>query len=178
MQTYLALLRGINVGGNSLIKMEALRTALAESLTDVATYIQTGNVLFKSEETDTAALARRIEAVIKRAFELKVATVAFSAADWKDIIATAPVWWGKEPDWKHNLLVLTEPLSSDEVIAAYGELKPDIEKLAPGNGVLYQSLSFENFGRTTGGKLAANPLYQKMTVRNYNTAAKLARLLP
>lgn len=58
-----------------------------------------------------------------------------------------------------------------------GELKPDIETIEPGNGVLYQSMSLKMFGRTTTGKLVSNPIYKKITVRNYNTVTKLFSLL-
>lgn len=65
----------------------------------------------------------------------------------------------------------------DETIRAIGELKPDIEAAEPGNCVIYQSMSFKFFGRTTTGKLSSSSIYKKMTVRNYNTATKLLTLL-
>jgi uncharacterized protein (DUF1697 family) len=103
--------------------------------------------------------------------------VLFSKDEWVEIIAAAPLWWGQYKTRKHNILVLIPPYDIREVITSIGELKPDIEAMHPGDGVLYQSMSLELFGRTTTGKIASNPVYKKMTVRNYNTATKLLSLL-
>ena len=70
MPTYVALLRGINVGGKNLIKMPALKAAFEEDgFEDVATYIQSGNVLFTAPGIRAADLTRRIEAMLAKAFD-------------------------------------------------------------------------------------------------------------
>jgi uncharacterized protein (DUF1697 family) len=178
MTTYLAFLRGINVGGNSLIRMAELTKALeAAGLQGVKTYIQSGNVIFVSAEKDKTKLAALIKSTIHNAFNMIVDIAVFTQEEWRTIIKVAPSWWGDNQDWKHNLLIMIEPYDMQETIAFIGELKPDIEALQAGNGVLYQSLSFERFSRTAGGKLASKPIYKQMTVRNYNTATKLLGVL-
>ena len=178
LHTYLALLRGVNVGGNGLLSMPLLRQSLSDyGLTDVRTYIQSGNILFTSEITDHQALTDLIHDCIADSFQLDIAVVLFTKNEWQTVIAQAPGWWGHDPEWKHNLIALLPPISADEALAAIGELKPDIEAAHAGNGVIYQSMSFKLFGRTTTGKIAANPIYKKMTIRNYNTATKLLTLL-
>jgi uncharacterized protein (DUF1697 family) len=178
MASYLALLRGINVGGNNKLPMADLKQALiTDGFASVRTYIQSGNVLFTSEEKVTDKLAKRIEQSIKTHFNMVVPTAVFSAQEWQGIIDKAPRQWGKDPAWKHNLLILLKPYDMQEVIAAVGTLKPDIEFMVPGDGVLYQSMSLALFGRTTTGKLASNPIYRRMTIRNYNTSLKLLKLL-
>jgi uncharacterized protein (DUF1697 family) len=175
---YLALLRGINVGGNNLIKMSALKDALEQDgFTSVRTYIQSGNVIFHSDASDTDKLAKQIEASIKSHFDLDVGVVVFSKAEWQEIIDSAPDWWGKDENWKHNLLVLLKPYDMKQAVEAIGELKPEMEAMEPGNGILYQSVSIKLFGRATTGKLASMPIYKKMTIRNYNTATRLSTLL-
>lgn len=174
---YLALLRGINVGGNSLIKMADLKQALeADGFDQVSTYIQSGNVFFESSSTDTSKLARLVSQSIERHFKLDVSVAVFSKAQWTTITNNAPKWWGQDKDWKHNLLVLLGKYDMDQVVDAIGVLKPDIEAMEAGDGVLYQSMSLKLFGRTTTGKLASSPVYKQMTVRNYNTATKLLSL--
>lgn len=70
MTTYVALLRGINVGGKNLIGMPALKACFEENgFDDVSTYIQSGNVLFASRDTPSAALTPRIEKMLAEAFE-------------------------------------------------------------------------------------------------------------
>lgn len=177
MTRYLALLRGVNVGGKSLVKMADLKVAVTQAgFTDVKTYINSGNVLFSAPATDTRQLAEHIQAAIEKALQLNIEVVVVSHAEWQRIIDEAPQWWGQDDAWKHNLLVLIPPYTIQEVVAAIGVLKPDIETMEPGDGVLYQSMSKALFGRTTTGKLAASPIYKRMTVRNYNTATKLLSL--
>ena len=175
--TYIALLRGINVGGKAKIAMSDLRQCLTEAgLKDVRTYIQSGNVVFNASLTSTE-LVNIIERAIMEQFGFEVPTAVFAERQWHKIIQAAPPDWGKDPNWKHNLLILLTPYNMDDVMATVGELKPDIESMVPGEGVIYQSMSRKLFGRTTTGKLASNPIYKRMTIRNYNTSVKLLSLL-
>lgn len=178
MSKYIALLRGVNVGGKAILKMADLRLALEKvGLENVQTYIQSGNVLFESSITNTSTLAQLVGTSIKKHFGIEVAVAVFSKQQWQNIIANAPAWWGKDKLWKHNLLILLEAYDMKDVVAAIGTLKTDIEAVEEGDGVLYQSMSLKLFGRTTTGKLASNPIYKKMTIRNFNTANKLLTLL-
>jgi uncharacterized protein (DUF1697 family) len=177
MTTYIALLRGINVGGNNKIKMSELRESLErDGFQTVRSYIQSGNLLFDTAESSTQTFARAIEALIKKHFGMNIRTVVVSADSWQEIIRNAPKQWGVDPARKHNLLVLIEPFIMQEIVSAVGTLKPDIEMMVAGEGVLYQSMSKELYGKTTTGKLASSPVYKNMTVRNHNTCIKLADL--
>lgn len=149
----------------------------ASGLADVRTYIQSGNVIFGSNSKDTNALAAGITSTIKKVFQLDVSVAVFSQDEWRAVIASAPAWWGTDKTRKHNLIIMIGPYDMDETIAAIGTLKPDIEAVQPGEGVIYQSLLWEKFGRTTSGKLASSPVYKKMTIRSYSTATKLLALL-
>lgn len=176
MTRYLTLLRGVNVGGNNKVTMRDLVAAMTEDgFVDVKSYINSGNVLFSSKSDKD--LEKKVASSIKRHSGLDIEVVIFTADQWLQIVEEAPDFWGKNPDWKHNLLVMIPPYKMNQVIRAIGSLKPDLESLVPGRGVLYQSVSLKSFGRTSAGKLAANPIYKKMTVRNYNTAIKLGVLL-
>jgi uncharacterized protein (DUF1697 family) len=174
---YLALLRGINVGGKAIIKMSDLKAALGQAgMQDVTTYIQSGNVFVTCNETNKATVATAIARALKNAFNLDVAVAVFTRDEWQAVIDTAPEWWGHKPEWKHNLLVFVEPVQIDDALAAIGTLKPDIEAIEPGPGVLYQGMSLKLYGRTTTGKLASSLIYKKLTIRNYNTSTKLLTL--
>ncbi|MBC7943142.1 DUF1697 domain-containing protein [Candidatus Saccharibacteria bacterium] len=176
--TYLALLRGVNVGGKRLIKMPDLQAILTESgLDHVRTYIQSGNVIFSSNKSDTDSLTNQIHVAIEEKIGLDVDVIVFSKPEWVSVVNNAPDWWGLSKDWKHNLLVILKPFDMNETIRAIGELNSDIEAIQPGNGVIYQSMSVNLFGRTTTGKLSSSPIYKRMTVRNYNTVTKLLSLL-
>lgn len=176
-KNYLAFLRGVNVGGNGMIKMSDLQVALSkDGLDDVRTYIQSGNVIFSSEESDSDKLAARIKSLIQQEFKLTVDVAVFSAAQWQQVIESAPKWWGADKAWKHNILILIKPFEMREIMADIGDLKPEIEAVKPGDNVIYQSISWDKFGRASSGKLASKPSYKKMTIRNFNTATKLLNL--
>ncbi len=178
MTNYVAFLRGVNVGGKSLLKMADLTLALSEAgFAEVKTYIQSGNIIFTAEESNTNQLAEKIKLTIQNRFGLSVEVVVISKARWQAVIDSAPKWWGKDKAQKHNILILIPPFNMGEVINAIGDLKPEIEVVKAGEGVVYQSLSLEMFGRATSGKLASKPVYKRMTIRNYNTATKLLSLL-
>lgn len=77
----------------------------------------------------------------------------------------------------NNLLCVIPPMTASQVLAENGELKPGIEYAAPGLGVIYQGMSWKDFGKTTFGKLASRPIYKHVTIRNYNTSVKLLKLM-
>jgi uncharacterized protein (DUF1697 family) len=91
MTVYIALLRGINVGGNNLIKMEALRTLCGKlKLRDAATYVQSGNVVFRATEGDAVRVGRLIEDGIQRTFGIRAAVVIRTAAELREAAARNP----------------------------------------------------------------------------------------
>jgi uncharacterized protein (DUF1697 family) len=176
MSKSLALLRGINVGGNTMIKMTELREALESAgFEDVSTYINSGNVIFR---TARGKGPRQVEKVISDTFGHAVGVVCFTDKEYLAMIKAAPKTWGAEETSRHNLFALLDPSERDEIIARIGELRPGIETLDAGKGVLYQSMEIASVGKaTTGSKIVSKPVYKRITVRNYNTAQKLAKLL-
>lgn len=176
MTRHLALLRGINVGGKNLIKMSELVAAMTnDGFANVKSYINSGNILFDANlEKD---LAQRVKQSIKNHSGLDIDVVVVEAERWTNIVLNAPKTWGQREDWKHNIIVVIPPCTTQEILDAVGELKPEYESLEVGDGVLYQSISLKYFGRARSGAFAGKPIYKKMTVRNYNTAIKLKDLL-
>lgn len=176
---YLVFLRGVNVGGKALIKMSDLRDSISEAgFSGVSTYIQSGNVIIESHSSNKKLIAGAIAQTIKQHFGLDVRIALFSEKEWKEVIESAPSWWGKDDSFRHNILIVIEPESADQIAKQIGELKPEIENLKAGKGVLYQSILISAISRgSTGSKLIKNASYKDITVRNYNTATKLAKIL-
>ena len=88
---YVALLRGINVGGKNLIRMPDLRAAFeAMGFTDVVTYIQSGNVLFRAPRQKRDELAAGIESALSRRFGIELKVVALTKAQLKGVVEGAP----------------------------------------------------------------------------------------
>jgi len=99
MTTYIALLRGINVSGQNKIRTEVLRHLVEElGLQKVQTYVQSGNVLFESDESDTSNLAGQIEMQITKTLGMMVPVLVRSAADFGCILKTNPFVSGRQED--------------------------------------------------------------------------------
>lgn len=96
MEKYIALLRGINVGGKNKISMKDLKDAfLKNGFTSCATYINSGNVIFQSQISDTEKLKQKCEKIIKDTFSLDVPVYIISAAGLKKALDNAPLMVGQ-----------------------------------------------------------------------------------
>jgi len=173
---FVALLRGINVGGNNIIKMEDLRKVFEGMGFDkVKTYIQSGNVLFTSEEKCRDILEQKIERVLSVAFSYTAKVLVRSQKDIEDTVSNFPKIF-ENSEWKHNVLFLTKVLDSKDILARFS-IKEDIEHLSYHAGVLYWSAKLDTITRSTMIKLATRKEYKEMTVRNSNTTRKIEALL-
>ena len=116
MPKYVALLRGINVGGKNLIKMPELKACFeANAFKDVATYIQSGNVLFASPETRAAEVTRRIEAMLAETFGYQATVVVRNHKQLRATVDGAPNGFGAQPSkyrYPLSLKYLAERLSA------------------------------------------------------------------
>src|SRR5262245_11678981 len=178
MTTYVALLRGINVGGKNLIRMPALKAAFeAEGFDDVSTYIQSGNVLFGSNEKGSKALTDRIEAMLAEAFDYVPTVVVRSRSQMKAIVERAPRGFGGEPTkYRYNVIFLRDPLTAKAAITTV-PTNPDVDTSHAGPGVLYFSNLMARATASRLSKIAASPIYPSITIRNWNTTTKLLALM-
>ena len=102
---YVALLRGINVGGANRITKEQLQQCCTDiGFKNVRTYIQSGNIVFTSFITDTARLTAAIESELSQCFQYNARAVVFTAKQYENIVQTAPATWAHDDTYKHNLL--------------------------------------------------------------------------
>ena len=110
---YVALIRGINVGGNHLIKMLDLKACFeAQGLKEVATYIQSGNVVF-SAAAKPADIARRLEAALHTTFDCRTKRDAAEPKEISAIVKRAPRGFGKQPDkYRYDVIFLNAPLTA------------------------------------------------------------------
>ena len=175
---YIALLRGINVGGNNKVSMAELRECFEQAgFTNVSTYINSGNIFFESAEKSDAKLVSLCEAAIETRFGFRVICAVISAKEIHDSIAHAPDWWDKGgPEIKHNALFVIAPKTADEIMKEVGEPKLEYEKVAAYGRVIFWSAALKTFGRTQYQKVVGMPAYQYITIRNSNTAKKLVEL--
>ena len=171
---YLALLRGINVGGKNIIKMADLK-ACFESLgfADVVTYIQSGNVLFKSAEKDKAKLTTMIEKELSTRFNYSARLVIVTHKELKKTVEAAPRGFGSDPEkFRYDVLFLKEPLTPKEAMKSVST-KDGVDAAFTGEHVLYFSRLISKASQSHLTKIISMPVYQSMTVRNWNTTTKL-----
>jgi uncharacterized protein (DUF1697 family) len=169
---YLALLRGINVGGKNLVKMADLRAAVEEmGFADVATYIQSGNVLFRAPRQKRDELAARIESRLSRRFGIELRVVLLTEAQLKDVIKGAPRGFGAESRL-NDVIFLRKPLTARKAFGL-AELREGVDRAWAGTGVLYFSRLASKASSSRLSKIVALPEYQNMTIRSWNTTTKL-----
>lgn len=177
MTQYVALLRGINVGGNNIIKMVDLKTCLIEAgFDDVATYIQSGNVLFASPEIDISKIEVRFMAAMGT-FGYKAPVMFRSHAQMKSIIHDAPKGFGTKPnEYRYDVLFVHDRLTADEALNNI-TLREGVDAAAKGDNVLYFWRTMANITRSHISKIVGTPMYQNITIRNWNTTTKLLALM-
>lgn len=179
MARYVALLRGINVGGNNLIRMPALKACFeAHGFKDVVTYIQSGNVLFTAPAEPAARLAPRVEALLSATFgHYQASVVLRSDKELRAIVARAPAGFGKQPEtYRYDVIFLKPPLTAAAAIKDV-PVKPGVDVATAGTGVLYFSRLISKATQSRLGKVAAMPIYKSLTIRNWNTTSTLLRMM-
>ena len=178
MTRYVALLRGINVGGKNLIKMPALKAAFeAAGFDDVSTYIQSGNVLFDASEKGSKALTERIEAMLAESFDYIPTVVVRSERQMRSIVENAPKGFGGRPaEYRYDVIFLKEPLSAKAAIKEV-PVNPAVDTAHVGTGVLYFSRLTAKATASRLGRIVGSPIYPSVTIRNWNTTTKLLSLM-
>lgn len=178
MARYIALLRGINVGGNNKVSMAELRLCFDElGYSSVSTYINSGNVLFESAEADTNVLRRQIESSLANTFGFQIPTTVISATEMQKYVAEAPSWWGGDSDARHYALFVIPPATPTEIIQQVGEFKPEFEQVGYYGQVIFWSAPIRTITRTRWIRIVGTKPYQSVTIRGANTVQKLLELV-
>lgn len=174
---YIALLRGINVGGNNIIKMDSLVRAFEkEGFTDVSTFIQSGNVIFQSGSQDKEQLVLRIESMLSRTFRYPSTIVLRSEKELHKTLSHVPDMWKHNDDLRCYILFVKEPLTAHEV-ASEIELNVGIDFLSVGEGALYLSTKMEGITKSKFSKFIGKKVYKDVTMRNYKTSRTILEIM-
>jgi uncharacterized protein (DUF1697 family) len=177
MMKYLVLLRGINVGGNAIIKMADLKIFLeGEGYQNVKTYIQSGNVMLESKKSK-AKLAEDLEKSLSKKFDLDLKVVVITHEHLKHIVEDAPKWWDKDDTSRHYLIFIREPVTATEALKECPEPRENVDSISAGDGVIYHSAVIKAITKSTLTKVIGTPIYKHMTIRNSNTVGKLLKLM-
>ena len=175
---YVALLRGINVGGNNLIKMSDLRTSFSDmGFSDVQTYIQSGNVVFSSKQMTKAKLELLIEKALSDAFRYQSRVVVVSGSELERVVSQAPKGFGKDKDlYRYDVMFVKEPLKTTELLEVL-PMKAGVDTAHAGDHALYFRRLDSQAAQSHLPKLIRLAVYQNITVRNWNTTTKLLEIV-
>src|SRR6476620_6340483 len=174
---YVALLRAINVGGKNLMRMADVRACLEErEFQRVSTYIQSGNILFESDESDARVLATSLELAFSETFGHATPVFLRSHRQRKKVVIDAPRSWKGGQTLRRNVAFVRKPLTASKAVAII-EPTPGVDSVAAGDGVVYMSTVMARLKQSAFPKIVGKPIYRDMTIRNYSTCQKILALM-
>ncbi|MBI3285814.1 MAG: DUF1697 domain-containing protein [Burkholderiales bacterium] len=175
MNTYIALFRGINVGGKNSILMKELAAALeGMGARNVKTYIQSGNVVFQSAEENPAQLSKKMAVEIKKSHGFEPCILVLSRAAIQKAIAANPFAEAEtDPASLHLGFLASRPESPD--LVKLSSLKKESERFHLSDGVFYLHAP-EGVGRSKLAASAEKLLGVPMTDRNWRTVCKVLEM--
>jgi uncharacterized protein (DUF1697 family) len=176
MNVMICLLRGVNLAGHKKVPMEVLRnlcTALKHC--DVQTYVQSGNVVFRTREQGALVVAKKLEKAIEKRFGFRSDVFVRTPSELKDVIARNPFAKrsGIEPGKLLVTFLAAEP--APEVREAILRIKPDPEEVHLSGRELYVYYP-DGIGRSRLSGVIDKALQKIGTARNWNTVTKLLEM--
>lgn len=180
MPAYLALFRAVNVSGHNIIKMEHLRKLMeTEGYKNVATYIQSGNVVFTTDETDKAKIKREMETLLYREYGHDVFNFILDEAELQKAVDSNP-YTKAEPEPQGVKKYFVTFLSGEATTQGLDQMKKynrsDDEFKALGS-VMYLKLSRSAADSKLTNSFIESKMSLKSTTRNWNTTLKLLEML-
>jgi uncharacterized protein (DUF1697 family) len=177
LTTYVALLRGINVGGNTMVSMKELKSCFEDlGLRDVVTYINSGNIIFKDSRRSIPALVRLIESGIKAHCKMDIRVVVKTRSDIAAICKKIPTDWVTDTLMRTDVMFLRNEVDKAETIAAV-PANPAVDRLVHVKGALIWNVSRKDYAKSKVPKMVGSSFYKNMTARNVNTTRKLLELM-
>ncbi len=174
---YVALLRGINVGGNSLIKMTELKTIFETcGLSNVTTYINSGNVIFETKEQNQKKLSEKLEKLVAEKCNVHSRILIKSTEEIRKVIKGIPKEWLTKKDLRCYIAFLFDSLTTVDAVKEI-DLKEGVDSLQVGPEVLYMTTLMSQLTKSKFNRLARKKIYKEMTIRNLNTTKKVLALM-
>ena len=176
MKRYIAFLRGVNISGKNKVPMAELRKGFEElGLAEVRTYLNSGNVIFSSDEGGIEGFTNQIGTMIQRLFGIDIPVFVISKEALEDILAHAPDWWGNEDKATYdNLIFIIPPATFADVFGEIGEPKEEFEKIKNYKEAVFWSFSRKDYQKTNWWSKTANAnISTKLTIRTANTVRKI-----
>lgn len=174
---YVALLRGINVGGKNKLNMKELKQIFEKhGMKSVSTYINSGNIIFENNELKKSELVKVLEKAIFNEYALNIDILIRSKTEYTVMMNTLPEYWTNDKSMKTDVLFLSEEIDSESILNKL-TIKPEIDTVLYVPGALFWSVDREKVTKSGMMKLAGSTLYKKMTLRNVNTTRQVFKIM-
>jgi len=175
MQTYIALFRGINVGGSHLLPMNELKLVLEKNgCVDVQTYIQSGNVIFRCAKSDAARLPKRLAAAVSRSHGFEPRVLVLTRGELESAAAGNPFpEAGENPGSLHLFFLAELPKKPD--MKSFDALKAKTERFELKDRIFYLHTP-DGFGTSKLAQRAERLLGVEATARNWRTVTTLLEM--
>ncbi|MFN8449616.1 MAG: DUF1697 domain-containing protein [Anaerolineae bacterium] len=179
MDTFVVLLRGINVGGKNKVPMADLKKCLEQlGFFNVSTYIASGNVILESDQPP-AQIKAAIELGLPQCFRLDneiIKVLVLTRNQLQAIIENKPEGFGEQPEKYHSDAIFLIDVESAQAMPAFSP-REGVDFVWQGDGVIYSQRLSAQRTKSRLSKIMAAPEYKSMTIRNWNTTTKLLELL-
>lgn len=174
---YVALLRGINVGGNSKVDMKTLKSLFEDlGLQNVRTYINSGNIFFASEQKSKDLLCNKIELAIEKRFGFKVNVLIKTQTEILNISKHLPGNWLNNTEMKCDVIFLWDNINKKEILDQL-TIKPGIDDVKYTDGAILWRVDRDKVTKSGLLKIIGTPIYKSSTVRNCNTFRKIKEIM-
>lgn len=174
---YVALLRGINIGGRNKVNMKELKNTFENAgMESVVTYINSGNVIFKDDEQTQEEITARLEAAIFEDFSLPIKVLIRDFDVFTVLMEAMPAEWKNDKEMKSDVLFLWEDLTCDSVTEEL-VVKPQIDKVITVPGAVLWCVDKSDVTKSGLMRLASKKIYKKITIRNVNSVRKIYYLM-
>jgi uncharacterized protein (DUF1697 family) len=179
MNTYLVLMRGMNVGGKNVVPMGTLTASLEKmGFATVSTYIASGNVILQS-----AKPAHQVKAQIEEALPESLAlddelvkVLVMTRDQLQGVIDNRPKGFGESPAKYHSDAIFLIDVDADQAMSVFSP-RQGVDKIWPGDGVIYSQRLSAQRTKSRLNRIMGTPLYKSMTIRSWNTTTRLLDIL-
>lgn len=179
MNTFIVLIRGINVGGNNKVPMAVLKECLLDAgFIDVQTYIASGNVILSTDKSPKET-KEIIEVLLPQKFKLNsdiIKVLILTNKQIYTVVSNKPKGFGEQPETYSSDAIFLMDVPSDEAMKVF-QPREGVDKVWKGDGVIYSQRLTSERTKSRLNKVIASPLYKSMTIRNWNTTSRLFNMI-
>lgn len=179
MKRYIALLRGINIGGNNKIAMKDLQIVFEElGYENVKTFINSGNIAFSCNTKSESMIEKAINESIFNKFGLNISVFVIKQEYLCSLLNSAPSWWGNDDKAIYNNLVFVlHGADAKEIAEKVGEPTKDIDQIFIKDNVIFWSFDRKMYQKSNWWKKTSSAGISKyLTIRSSNTVKKITKL--